>query len=456
MVTNKWIYISGPPDVLEQRAIVRDTIEELNRQWKRRYHIIPIEHNEYGSDGSEVHFDVDREMRPPSKVDVLIVLAHRLIGTPTPFLNPTSGQPYQGRTEYELVTALSGDPRPHILLFRRRVASSAASSRQSKEMDGLLQLAGEPIHEFANDDELRQQLKDLLEAHIERRLPMLPNPMFADMLEQHFWTSPETRRLFFYSAVYTAACPEKPGGMLQYLAKRLDDVDGELTALQNLFFEPNHRGVLKHDEGILDRVATLVERDFGNPPRDYVTRSENAFHDQPYMRNEFMRDVLHLLQNVLGNCGLQIADKTQTILGTNESDQIFVLSSRTAPQAQPWHCVVTISTSIAGFNAISTAYGALLFLKKIGAIPQQGTQERCAVITPAYDVRAKNAAIEFEGGVSLLDATVIWQLEHLLSDQTTAEKIAAEFNTLLGTRHGLISIDLGLKALGLPSDMGSH
>lgn len=297
----------------------------------------------------------------------------------------------------------------------------------------------------SNSDIAAEQVR--IEAVYERRPAMLdgPNP-YADLLEQVFWQPPDSRRLFFYTAVYMAGYPNKPDGITQYLTKRIPGVDVAIAMLP-LFFERPPRPVLKKD-GIHERVQRLIERDFGHPPEHFVKLSEQAFHDSQATNGEFMRTMMGVIHDRLGENGLQFVERTQDIIGESEGYRLFLVSNPAQTTTPAWCIVALFSPTPAHFATISTAFSSGILFKNMGSIAKDAVT-RCVVIAPTFDNRAMNAALSLESGIALLDATAIWQLDYRLLEEATARTVAAHFYEFLQDQSGLINIDEGLKRLGV-------
>lgn len=304
----------------------------------------------------------------------------------------------------------------------------------------------EEIRGCASDSHIKaDQVR--IEAVYERRPAMLdsPNP-YADLLEQAFWKSPDSRRLFFYTAVYMAGYPNKPDGIYQYLNKRIPGVDVAIGML-SLFFEKAPRSFLKGD-GIHERVQKLIERDFGHPPEHFVKLSEQAFHDSQASNGEFMRTMMGVIHDRLGENGVQFVDRTQDIIGESEGHRLFLVSNPAQATSPAWCIVALFSPTPGHFTTITTALGAGILFKNMGSIAKDAVT-RCVVIAPTFDNRAMSAALSLESGIALLDATAIWQLDYRLLEQVNARTVAAHFHEFLQDQSGLINIDEGLKRVGV-------
>jgi hypothetical protein len=137
------VFVSAGADVVEERQLVREVADELNRD--------PLLHDapklEIASwANSPTHLPLSVTLTPqeaikrgfyrPSECDVLIVILWSRMGTPLPDdFHKANGTRYLSGIEWEYEDAYNATPRPDIVVFRRtEEVRIALSDHQSREV----------------------------------------------------------------------------------------------------------------------------------------------------------------------------------------------------------------------------------------------------------------------------------------------------------------------------------
>ncbi|MGF1643748.1 MAG: SIR2 family protein [Thiotrichales bacterium] len=121
-------FLSSPGDVLEERTIAQQVIEqELPKDPLLRGQVT-CEAVRWDDPSAPIAMPatltpqeaVNRGMPKPSQCDVLVVMLWARMGTPLPAAySKPDGARYESGTEWEYEDALSAEPRPHVLVYRR-------------------------------------------------------------------------------------------------------------------------------------------------------------------------------------------------------------------------------------------------------------------------------------------------------------------------------------------------
>ena len=268
----------------------------------------------------------------------------------------------------------------------------------------------------------------------------------AQVLDQFFWVNSAVRQVLFYSAVY-AASGGKPENAYAYLEKRIPGLEGILTALPETIIDDPATAHLNKANKILEQVGKLTKRDFGYLPDHFATRADNVFHDSPQTRSVFLDDLNNVWHDTLHvKHGLGYTDVTQRILGTSIENARIVLLDH-APEA--WSVVSLFTTDIGNFYTLATAFACLHLIRANAGQASQADDAYCLVIAPSFNLQAVRYSSRLGNGVSLIDATGIWQMQHKLSDKSKAAEVARRLPEFLVHHHGLLNIEAAFAALGI-------
>jgi hypothetical protein len=151
------VFISSPGDVLTERAVVQQAIEELNRlpPYHDRYDLYPLLYEGEvppvisGDSTRNAQQVVNYYMGSPQDSYLLICIMWNRMGTP--FTDAQTGQVYRSGTEYELTVARQAHQQnglPHILLFRKTTPDPRADQRQKWMVDEFFKHLQTPSAQF--------------------------------------------------------------------------------------------------------------------------------------------------------------------------------------------------------------------------------------------------------------------------------------------------------------------
>jgi tetratricopeptide (TPR) repeat protein len=122
---NVRVFISSPGDLHEQRRMVAQEIEELNKRagFRDRYKFVAYLYEQLAPamTGDGPQDVVNEQMLRPSDADIVVCMLWSRIGTPLAEINPDTGQPYASGTEYEFYDAYRSYRRrrkPTLLMYR--------------------------------------------------------------------------------------------------------------------------------------------------------------------------------------------------------------------------------------------------------------------------------------------------------------------------------------------------
>jgi len=262
------------------------------------------------------------------------------------------------------------------------------------------------------------------------------------VLEKYYWVNSAVQQILFYSAVYSSTTTD----IYSYLEKRIPELGAVLPTLPPEFFADPATGELNKANKVLNKVSDLIQQDFGHPPTYFATMSDGAFHDNPQVRTDFMKTIYSLwFENLHQNAEMSFSDLTLRILGTSLENVKIVLLCDAKEQ---WNVIALFTTDPGNFFTLATAFACLHLQQAIAGPSQSTIERRCLVVAPSFDMQAIRNAPRLGKGISLLNATGIWQMQHQLSDPDKAQAVAHRLPDFLGDRYGLLNVKACLANLG--------
>jgi len=159
----KKIWISTPSDTLAYREVVRKEIERFN-ELSRELTLVAESYPDIEPDaqtGNEPAFFESQYYTRPYECDAIIAILAETIGTPTAHvINPKTSQPYQGRTEFELLNAHAQGDQQNFMIFRKNTQAEVPT------IDNLLKQLDQPVITFIHEQDLQQQIRHSLDSFL--------------------------------------------------------------------------------------------------------------------------------------------------------------------------------------------------------------------------------------------------------------------------------------------------